>query len=78
MVLESQLPHKIVNLLMYITNRNSKLTVLRGSRLSKTIQSVRLSRIPVSANPHLVTPDSMVVESHLPHKIVYLFHYINK
>ena len=70
MVLESQLPHKIVNLLMYITNRNSKLTVLWGSRLSKTIQSARLSRIPVSANSHLVTPDSMVSESQLPHKIV--------
>ena len=31
MVLESQLPHKIVNLLFIITNKNSKLTVLWGS-----------------------------------------------
>ena len=35
-LLESQLPHKIVNLLFTITNRNIKLTVLWGYWLSKT------------------------------------------
>jgi hypothetical protein len=29
-ILESQLPHKIVNLLFAITNKHIKLTVLRG------------------------------------------------
>ena len=36
MVLESQLPHKTVNLLLTITTRNNKLTILWGFWLSKT------------------------------------------
>ena len=31
MLLESQLPHKIVNFLFTVTNENSKLTILWGS-----------------------------------------------
>ena len=37
LVLESQLPHKTVNLLLTITNQDDNLTVLWGIRRSKTI-----------------------------------------
>ena len=37
MGLESQLPHKIVNLLFTITDWNNKMTILSGSWLSKAI-----------------------------------------
>ena len=35
LVLESQLPHRIVNLLFTITNQNIQLTILWGSWLSR-------------------------------------------
>ena len=38
LVLESQLPHKIVNIMFTITNQNTELTVLWGSWLSKMNQ----------------------------------------
>ena len=38
--LESQLPHKIVNLIFTIINQNMKLTVLWETALSKTNQEI--------------------------------------
>ena len=43
MILESQLPHKPVNLLFKL-EVNNKLTILCGSRLSKTIELIRSAR----------------------------------
>jgi len=40
LVLASQLPPEIVNLLLTIPNKNIKLTILRGIRLSKTNEQV--------------------------------------
>ena len=59
MIIDSQLPHKIVNLLFIITYWNNKLTVLWGSWLSKTIelihsvrQVLRVAAAGVGANPN--------------------------
>ena len=47
MVLESQLPHKIVNLLFTITSQNNKLMILWGISLSKSIHEMVLeSQLP--------------------------------
>ena len=59
LALERQLPPQTVSLLFTITNQNIKLTVLRGSRLSETYQSIHcvrqdvLTTSPLSWNQHV-------------------------